>query len=681
MDGSFTFGRFRLTNSPRELYADGSPVRIGRRALDLLAVLTSPPGELVTKDDLANRVWGGLAVEDNTIAAQVATLRRALGESASAIQTVPGRGYRFVPQPTAEAPPPPARHPRRAWLAGALGLAAVVALLAFGFRPWLPRPWRIEGMETLPAAGLVQTGGAPSPRGDFIAYAAGPARDHRRIYIQPISGGDPLAPTAGVGDESAPAWAPDGQRIAFVRSVEGEGCRILVQPVPVGPSREVGRCVFSATTTLVWSFAGDGLYFYDRAAPDDPQRIRRLDLATGETRDVTAPPPGSDGDYEPALSPDGTRLAFERNLPSGTVAVVRDLATGRERTLTHAPPGVSAPVWADDHTLVSVSVPPAPSALWAFSADGGAPRRLTLNPAEFNRLVSNGAGLVAFETLDVQNDLAFAGEGASAAVAAGGLGAVNGLNYAPSGDLVFTQARGWYGPWDIWVKRRGRPAEAITHFAADYAEAPVWSPDGRRIAFEAAMGGQEAIWVVDSDGADLRRLTRLKLALGGAAWSADGARLTFVALDGPSWRLWQVDVDRPGSEHPLPLRGWSAVRSSRGQLFGLSQARGGVWRLGTTPELIVAHVFPQHLLDWDVAGGKLVYLDRQAPDGPRLIVHPLAGGRDTVLPAPRPQTGEYLPGSGALGGVSLDPVSGRPVYVRASGGDMRVGLIRLARGD
>jgi TolB-like protein/DNA-binding winged helix-turn-helix (wHTH) protein/Tfp pilus assembly protein PilF len=76
-----------------------TPITIGRRALDILGVLVERPGDLVTRDEIIEAVWPGTVVEDSNLNVQVAALRRILDqnrEQSSCIQTVPGRGYRFV---------------------------------------------------------------------------------------------------------------------------------------------------------------------------------------------------------------------------------------------------------------------------------------------------------------------------------------------------------------------------------------------------------------------------------------------------------------------------------------------------------------------------------------------------------------------------------------------------------
>ena len=91
--GTLRFGRFELDPAARTLLEDGRPVPLGTRAFDLLATLASRAGELVTKREILTRVWPGLVVEENNIQVQVSTLRKLLG--ASALATIPGRGYRF----------------------------------------------------------------------------------------------------------------------------------------------------------------------------------------------------------------------------------------------------------------------------------------------------------------------------------------------------------------------------------------------------------------------------------------------------------------------------------------------------------------------------------------------------------------------------------------------------------
>jgi DNA-binding winged helix-turn-helix (wHTH) protein len=101
-DGEIRFGRFQLDLARRELSRDNKPVRLGGRALDILCVLASAAGAVVSKDELMAQVWGGVVVEENNIQVHISALRKALYEDGGRerwIVTVPGRGYRLLGPP------------------------------------------------------------------------------------------------------------------------------------------------------------------------------------------------------------------------------------------------------------------------------------------------------------------------------------------------------------------------------------------------------------------------------------------------------------------------------------------------------------------------------------------------------------------------------------------------------
>jgi len=96
MDGTaaFRFGRFELQPARRRLTADGRPIALGSRAIELLQALIERRGRTVAKDELLDLVWPDVVVEESNLHVHVSALRKALG--AGVIATVPGRGYRFV---------------------------------------------------------------------------------------------------------------------------------------------------------------------------------------------------------------------------------------------------------------------------------------------------------------------------------------------------------------------------------------------------------------------------------------------------------------------------------------------------------------------------------------------------------------------------------------------------------
>jgi TolB-like protein/DNA-binding winged helix-turn-helix (wHTH) protein len=100
----FLFESFRFDRSGGDLFrldqtGVAAPVPIGSRALSLLGLLVERPGELCSKDAIMEAVWPRMVVEEGNLTVQISALRRILDqnrEQGSCIQTVPGRGYRFI---------------------------------------------------------------------------------------------------------------------------------------------------------------------------------------------------------------------------------------------------------------------------------------------------------------------------------------------------------------------------------------------------------------------------------------------------------------------------------------------------------------------------------------------------------------------------------------------------------
>jgi DNA-binding winged helix-turn-helix (wHTH) protein len=90
------FGRFVALPHARTLLSDGVPVCVGGRAFDLLMVLLSSRGEVVSKEQIFRFVWPTTTVDESNLRFQMAALRRVLGSQAQAIKTVRGRGYLFA---------------------------------------------------------------------------------------------------------------------------------------------------------------------------------------------------------------------------------------------------------------------------------------------------------------------------------------------------------------------------------------------------------------------------------------------------------------------------------------------------------------------------------------------------------------------------------------------------------
>ncbi len=238
---SIRFGIFEVDLQSGELRKAGVKLKLGGQPFQVLAILLERPGDIFTREELQKRLWPDTFVDvDHNLNTAINKIREVLSDSAENprfVETLPRRGYRFIaPLDNAETGLKPATRvdtaaTRRWRILGATLLFGVLALLVgtgfFVYRgrhaPASPR------QRTLTRATFgdgLQIGATWSPDGRYIAYSSDRGGKFD-IWVQQVSGGDPVQVTKGPGQHRQPDWSPDGKYIAY-RSEEGEGGLYIV---------------------------------------------------------------------------------------------------------------------------------------------------------------------------------------------------------------------------------------------------------------------------------------------------------------------------------------------------------------------------------------------------------------------------------------------------------------------
>jgi TolB protein len=116
-------------------------------------------------------------------------------------------------------------------------------------------------------------------------------------------------------------------------------------------------------------------------------------------------------------------------------------------------------------------------------------------------------------------------------------------------------------------------------------QGPAWSPDGRTIAFvsyrdERPLGGrrwQQVMYVMNTDGSEQRKLTRMSNSGGWFSWSPDGRRIAFVSDRDGNDEVYVINVDGRGLRKLThnPARDGHPKWSSDGRRIGFVSNRGG----------------------------------------------------------------------------------------------------------
>ena len=235
------FGPFEVNFAAGELRKNGIRIGVQEQPLRILEALLEKPGELVSRDQLRDRLWPSDTFVDfeGSLNAAVAKLRQSLGDAAERpgyIETVPKKGYRFIApvSPIPESPsaalpqespePVPRTIPRpRTWIAAMVGVLVIGGAGTYIWRNGRLGPTGVTGSVSFtvlmpPGKQLIGPNYFPnfavSPDGRSLAFVAAGA-DGPAIYLRAMSS-ETSQRLEGTELARLPFWSPDGREIGFI---------------------------------------------------------------------------------------------------------------------------------------------------------------------------------------------------------------------------------------------------------------------------------------------------------------------------------------------------------------------------------------------------------------------------------------------------------------------------------
>jgi tricorn protease len=376
------------------------------------------------------------------------------------------------------------------------------------------------------------------------------------LWIVGREGGEARRLTTGAGVESMPWFSPDGTQIAFTGDYDGN-VDVFVVPAAGGTPRRLTWHP-GADTAQGWTPDGAAVLFASRRASATGRNAQLYTLRLDQAFPEALPLPAAS---EGALSPDGKRLAFVphrrafeawKRYRGGTASPVW-IADLKDSSITKVPRQGSndfCPMWVDGKVYF-LSDREGPFGLYAFDPATGKVEAKVRNSGLDFKHASAGPGGIVYEQFG------------SIHIFDTATGASRPVPITVSGDLPATRPRfekvgtrlteGSLSPSGVRAvfEARGEiltvPAEKgsirnLTQTPGVMERSPVWSPDGKTIAYFSEATGEYALHLRAQDGLGETKVVALPPGFYyNPAWSPDSKR---IAFSDKGLGIWVLEAEK-----------------------------------------------------------------------------------------------------------------------------------------
>jgi DNA-binding winged helix-turn-helix (wHTH) protein len=367
----YEFDEFRVDVRKRQLTREGEVVPLYSKAFELLLVLLQNSGQVLSKEELLERVWPDQILEEANLPVNISAIRRALGEKASQprfIITIPGRGYRFVAdlnrasdlvieretiaqitidEPAPLLPAPLLNEPRHDEAALAVQPGASPVAGAHANRPSLWRNRYLLAGVVITLLGAVGTTAYMVHRTRLDRIAAG-----RFTNVKAT----PITNNGRIGNV---AVSPDGKFFAYTRSERGKdrgktgiflsqmNGEKVIELVPPGDA---------IVNSLEYASDGSSLCYTRQDPGGSNSALYRISALGGVPLKLRE---NISGEF--SLSPDNSRVAFLREDPVNKTRslVISSTDGANERTLLTSPASslsLRAVAWSPDGSRIAIGI-------------------------------------------------------------------------------------------------------------------------------------------------------------------------------------------------------------------------------------------------------------------------------------------------------------------------------------